>query len=126
MLGLSSAHNVADDLEKRVLSRVGRRRVLVTFPAPPDPAADEVGTRRARTGSVKDVLVCERSWSFSSKDTAAGRKWEGRGRGCGGVGERSRAHEREPRVEGQGVRVKREKPCEASGKHGNGNASACT
>ncbi len=25
-----------------------------------------------------------------------------------------------------GVRVKREKPCEASGKHGNGNASACT
>ncbi len=26
----------------------------------------------------------------------------------------------------RGVRVKREKPCEASGKHGNGNASACT
>ncbi len=25
-----------------------------------------------------------------------------------------------------GVRVKREKPCEVSGKHGNGNASACT
>ncbi len=27
---------------------------------------------------------------------------------------------------GKGVRVKREKPCEVSGKHGNGNASACT
>ncbi len=26
----------------------------------------------------------------------------------------------------QGIRVKREKPCEVSGKHGNGNASACT
>ncbi len=26
----------------------------------------------------------------------------------------------------RGVRVKREKPCEESGKHGNGNAGACT
>ncbi|EFJ52368.1 origin recognition complex subunit 4 [Volvox carteri f. nagariensis] len=33
VIGISSAHNVAEDLEKRVLSRVGRRRVLVTFPA---------------------------------------------------------------------------------------------
>ncbi|GLC75328.1 hypothetical protein PLESTF_001624400 [Pleodorina starrii] len=39
VIGVSSAHNVAEDLEKRVLSRVGRRRVLVTFPAP---AQDEV------------------------------------------------------------------------------------
>ncbi|GFR42544.1 hypothetical protein Agub_g3451 [Astrephomene gubernaculifera] len=40
VIGLSSAHNVAEDLEKRVMSRVGRRRVIVTFPAPP-PGADE-------------------------------------------------------------------------------------
>lgn len=55
MLGLSSAHNVADDLEKRVLSRVGRRRVLVTFPAPPDPAADEVRPGRAGHGGASVV-----------------------------------------------------------------------
>ncbi|KAG2501344.1 hypothetical protein HYH03_001134 [Edaphochlamys debaryana] len=40
VIGISSAHNVAEDLEKRVLSRVGRRRVIVTFPAP-GPAQDE-------------------------------------------------------------------------------------
>ncbi|KAG2449708.1 hypothetical protein HYH02_005235 [Chlamydomonas schloesseri] len=33
VIGISAAHNVAEDLEKRVLSRVGRRRVVVTFPA---------------------------------------------------------------------------------------------
>lgn len=33
VIGISAAHNVAEDLEKRVLSRVGRRRVIVTFPA---------------------------------------------------------------------------------------------
>ncbi|KXZ46529.1 hypothetical protein GPECTOR_43g966 [Gonium pectorale] len=42
VLGLSSSHNVAEDLEKRVLSRVGRRRVLITFPAPA-PGQDELG-----------------------------------------------------------------------------------
>ncbi|GIL94546.1 hypothetical protein Vretimale_776 [Volvox reticuliferus] len=33
VIGVSSVHNIVEDLEKRVLSRVGRRRMLVTFPA---------------------------------------------------------------------------------------------
>jgi hypothetical protein len=48
VLGLSSAHSVAEDLEKRVLSRVGRRRLLVTFPAPPP---DAVRPGQAALGS---------------------------------------------------------------------------